>query len=149
MIVGHRAAGAALVLMLVSRLSAQAPDPRNVLILHSYERDFTTQSAFATLFRAELSGNSPIPINFIEVSLQPALLNDMPRDKPVIAFLHSILAGQRPDLVVTTGGPAAVFAQTYRQELFGSAPVLYTFITMGRQADHRQAVTPVAVFREP
>ena len=93
--------------MLVSRLSAQTADPRNVLILHSFERDFTTQSVFASLFRAELSAKSPIPINFTEVSLQPALANDVPRDKPVIVFLQSILAGQRPDLVVPMGGPAA------------------------------------------
>jgi PAS domain S-box-containing protein len=122
------AARAALLLLLVSPLTAQTTAPQNVLILHSFERDYTTNSAFASQFRAELTSKSPNPINFIEVPLQPSLVGEIPSDTPVVDFLRSILSGQRLDLVVPTGGPAAIFAQRHGAELFSSTPVLYTAV---------------------
>lgn len=52
----------------VSSASARV-EPRQVLLLYSYEREFS-HFTFARLFRPELAGSSPEPINFIEISLQ-------------------------------------------------------------------------------
>ena len=46
---------------------------RQVLLLNSFERGSATENLFAGSFRTELGKQSPEPLNFFEVSLQPAL----------------------------------------------------------------------------
>ena len=41
-------------------------------------------------------------------------------------YLESTIVGQRLDLVVSVGGPAAVFARKYRERLFPTTPLLET-----------------------
>ena len=41
-------------------------------------------------------------------------------------YLKSTVTGQRLDLVVSVGGPAAVFARKYRERLFPTTPLLET-----------------------
>src|SRR5215467_6079195 len=59
----------ALMLMCATTARAGAAAPRHVLVLYSYEREFSHYT-FASLFRPELSRTSPAPIDFIELSLQ-------------------------------------------------------------------------------
>jgi PAS domain S-box-containing protein len=92
--------------------------------LHSFEREFTPFDTFAANFRKDLSEKSPRPIDFIEVSLQPARLGGSLQEKPIADYLFSVFGEYHLDLVVTIGGPAAVFAQKYRQKLFRGTPLL-------------------------
>lgn len=112
-----------LVLAIASSSAAQ-PAVRQVLLLNSFERNSSVHNVFAASFRTELSRQSPVPLNVFEVSLQPALSGDTPRDAPVVDYLLSAFAGHRLDLVVTLGGPAAAFARKHRQRLFPAAPLL-------------------------
>ena len=98
--------------------SAAQPGARQVLLLNSFERGSAVENLFAGSFRTELGRQSPEPLNIFEVSLQPALTPENPRESPVVDYLLSTFAGQRLDLVVTLGGPAAAFAQKYRERLF-------------------------------
>ena len=75
-------------------------------------------------FRAELSQNSPEPITFYEVSLQPVRSNENSQEKPILDYMHAMFANRRLDLVVPIGGPAVRFAQKYRQDLFPETPML-------------------------
>lgn len=106
---------------------------RQVLLLNSFERGSAVENLFAGTLRTELGRQSPQPINFFEVSLQPVLAPEdpeNPREGPVVDYLlHAF--GQRLDLVVTLGGPAAEFAQKYRERLFPTTPLLLTAM------DHR------------
>ena len=75
-------------------------------------------------FQKELSRQSPQPINFFDVSLQPARSSHNPEDWPTVEYLLSTFAGQRLDLIVSIGGPAAQFALRHRHRLFPETPLL-------------------------
>jgi signal transduction histidine kinase len=92
------------------------------------------------ILRTELSRRSPAAINFFEVFIQPAPAGGVPRDEPVLNYIRSTLAGQRLDLVVTVGGPAAAFIQRYREQLFPGTAVVYA----GVDAQFQHAATLTA-----
>ena len=120
------------------------------MLLYSYEREFT-HTAFAGMFRPELTRLSAEPIDYIEVALQTAGESVRPPDDSIVTRLGSTFAGTRFDLVVAIGGPAAAFAQTHRGQLFPSTPMLFAavdrrFIEKGTMADND---TAVAVAHDP
>jgi len=94
---------------------------RQVLLLTSFE--LSPFTVFKDLFRNELSRRSG-PVTFFEVSLRPAPFASATSDEPIVNYLRSTLAGRHLDLVVSIGGPSAVFANKYRAELFPETPVL-------------------------
>jgi len=107
-----------------ARVTSAQTDPRHVLLLYSYDREFGPHNTFAAMFRTELSRSFAQPIDLIEVSLQAARSNRRAPDESIVAALQSTLASRPLDLVVPIGGPAAVFAEKYRQQLFPSTPML-------------------------
>jgi signal transduction histidine kinase len=115
---------ATVAILACASVSAAQTAPRQVLLLYSYERDFASHNAFATMFRSELSRSFGEPIDFIELSLQAARLTSDASEESILNEVRSTLPRRRLDLVVPIGGPAAVFAQTYRQQLFPTAPML-------------------------
>jgi len=115
---------ATIVILACASVSGAQTQPRQVMLLYSYDRDFASRSAFATMFRPELSRSFGEPIDFIEVSLQAARLSANASEKSILNEVRSTLPRRRLDLVVPIGGPAAVFAQTYRQQLFPTTPML-------------------------
>jgi PAS domain S-box-containing protein len=121
------------------------------MLLYSYDRDFASHNAFATMFRPELSRSFGEPIDFIEVSLQAARLNSGASEKSILNDVRSTLPRRRLDLVVPIGGPAAVFAQTYRQQLFPTTPMLLAGVD--RRFVHNRALaandTAVTVEHDP
>jgi PAS domain S-box-containing protein len=64
------------------------------------------------------------PTTFYDVTLQPASFSQLPQEKPIVDYLVSTVSGQKLDLVVTVGGPAAVFALKCRQQLFPAIPTV-------------------------
>jgi len=118
-----RLASFSLLMLLALPISVSA-EPRQVLLIHSFEREFAPFDAFAGNFRTELSRNSPVPINFYEVSLQLAPSSENPQEEPILNYVHAMLANRRLDLVVPIGGPAVRFAQENRQKLFPTTPML-------------------------
>ena len=125
--------------------SAAQSGARQVLLLNSFERGSAVENQFASMLRAELGRQSSQPVNFFEVSLQPALLDAERREEgPVVDYLaHSF--GQRLDLVITLGGPAAEFAQRYREKIFPATPVLLAAMDQRWVEGRTLAVTETAV----
>ena len=117
-----------------------ADEPRHVLLLHSYEREFAPFGRVAAIFQNELSRQSPQRINFFDVSLQPARSSHRPEDGPIIDYMRSTFAGQRLDLVVAIGAPAAQFVVRHGEGLFPGTPVLIAAID--RQTVNAAAVPP-------
>jgi signal transduction histidine kinase len=102
--------------------AAAQPAARQVLLLNSFGRaphTFHTQ-----VFRTELARRSPQPLNFLEVSIEPAPFRSNSEAGPVVDYLRATVVGHHLDLVVAVGGPAAGFAQKYKQELFPETPLL-------------------------
>jgi signal transduction histidine kinase len=130
---------------------AARADTRHVLVLSSAERPFSPQSGFADSLTPELVRRSQEPIEFVEMSLQAARSSDLAPDAAIAQHLRSTFKGQPLDLVVTIGGPAASFAQQFRQQLFPTTPMLLAgvdrrFVEHGTFADSE---TTVATQHDP
>jgi signal transduction histidine kinase len=133
-------------------LSAAARgETRHVLVLSSSERPFAPQSGFADALMRELVRSSREPIRFVEVSVQAARASDEAPDVSIAQRIRGEFESQRLDLVMTIGGPAATFAQQFRQELFPATPTLIAgvdrrFVENGTFTDHE---TTVATQHDP
>src|SRR5436190_5226661 len=101
---------------------------RQVLLLQSFGRGYLVYDSFAGDFRVELDRLAGVPINVVQVVAGPTGSIAAP-DSAVLDYVHSNFAGRRaPDLIVTLGGPAAIFAQKYRQQLFPEAPLVFASV---------------------
>ena len=136
-----------LVLVLHCPLSAEAGgETRRVLVLSSSERPFAPQSAFSDALVQELIRSSREPIHFVEISVQAARASSEPPDVATAQRIWSAFRSHELDLVVTIGGPAATFAQHFRQELFPATPMLiagvdHRFVENGTFTDNETTVT--------
>jgi hypothetical protein len=112
-------------LLVVCALSAAGrSETRRVLVLSSSERPFAPQSGFADLIVRDLIRSSREPIQLVEVSVQPARASKEPPDLSIALRIQSEFGTAGLDLVMTIGGPAATFAQQFRQQLFPATPML-------------------------
>jgi PAS domain S-box-containing protein len=113
--------------MAFSWLNAEGAEPRRVLLLHSFGRDFEPFITFSETFRSELSRQSPEPLDFFDVALGSARFEGA-QEAPFVDYLRALFAGHRVDLIVPMGGPACRFAQRYRARLFPDTPMLVTCV---------------------
>jgi len=134
------------VLVLHGPLSAVARgETRHVLVLSSSERPFAPQSGFADALVPELIRSSREPIEFVEVSVQPARASRETPDVSIAQRIRRAFGSQRLDLVMTIGGPAAMFAQQFRRDLFPATPMLIAgvdrrFVEHGTFTDNETTV---------
>ena len=108
--------------------SAPRDEPKRVLMLHSFGRDFLPWSAFARAIRTELEQRSPWPLELQEHNLLSARFNNPGPEAPFVDYLRSLYAGRPPDIVVSIGAPAARFVQKYRAQLFPETPMVLTAV---------------------
>lgn len=99
--------------------------PVRVLILQSFGSDFAPYSDIATRFRSELLQRWSRPIEFHELSLDTARFSEGTREGPFAAYLQTLFADRRLDLVVAVGGPATRFARSQLAAIFPSVPILH------------------------
>jgi signal transduction histidine kinase len=109
-----------------------AAEPRRVLLLHSFGRDFAPFSDFAAHFRELLVKQSQEPIDLYEASVETARFKASTEDNALVDYLRALFAARRLDLIVTLGGPAAKFVQQNRLQLFTSTPVLMSALDQRR-----------------
>src|SRR5215469_10529093 len=112
------------VLVLLATLQAHGAEPRRVLLLHAFGHPFSPWSDEAGTFRAELIKRSPEQIELYEASLDTGRVRDLQGEEPFISYIHALLSGQKPDLIVPAGAPAAFFVQRHRAALFPATPLL-------------------------
>lgn len=124
--------------------SARADDKR-VLILQSVDRGNLTLDYLTGNFRVDMDALAAFPVTFVQFTVNPAGFGASPQEA-VIEFLRQAFSDRpQPDLVVTLGGPAAVFAKQHRRELFPETPLLLAgvdrqFLTSVSLADNEAAV---------
>ena len=121
-----------IVLLLYATVSAAASEPKRVLILDSFGRDFAPWSEYARDIREDVVRLSLEPIDLYEASLATARFAGDQQDGPFGDYLRALFADHQLDLVITIGAPAAAFVRRYRQQLFPSTPMLYTAVEQRR-----------------
>jgi signal transduction histidine kinase len=107
-------------------LPANAAEPKRILLLHSFGRDFSPWSEYAKQIRAELYRQVPGPIDIFEASLATARFADGNLEKPFVEYLRSLFDDNRKlDLAVTIGAPAANFFHKYHSQISSVTPALF------------------------
>src|SRR6266481_8996250 len=120
-----------LVLLLLAMTGAALSEPKRVLILHPFGRDFVPWSQYGKIFREELLRQSPEGIDLYETSLVSARSGDM-EEGPFAEYLRALFVKHQPDLVVAISSPAIGFIQKRREQLFPSVPVVYMGVDQRR-----------------
>lgn len=126
-----RATAPALVALLAWRMPpavAGEHESRRVLIIHSFGRDFAPFDAVIAAFRRELASGADAPVVFLETALDAGRPIGADEQRAFVAYLGARFATPAPDLIVTSGAPAAQFALRHRQALFPDVPFLLTAI---------------------
>ena len=108
--------------LLSTTLSAATAEPKRVLLINSYGREFAPWNEYAGEIRSELQDEWEGPLDIYELSLTTALLGQGERD--FANYIHTLFSDREPDIVLPMGAPAARFVQQFRQSLFPSTPVL-------------------------
>ena len=119
-------------LMLAATPGADAAEPKRVMLLYSFGRDFKPWSDYATTIRTELTRQSPWPIDITEHSLVAARFSDENPELPFVAYLEALFSKRPPDLIVSLGAPAAAFVQRHRSQLFPKTPMVFTAVERRR-----------------
>ncbi|GLR84520.1 sensor histidine kinase [Bradyrhizobium iriomotense] len=108
--------------------AADQNEPKRVLLLHSFGREFRPWSEFARAIKTDLEQQSPWPLDIQEHTLLTARFNNPGPEEPFVDYLRSLYESCPPDLVVSVGAPAARFAQKYRKQLFPATPMVLTAV---------------------
>ena len=104
------------------------PPVRQVLLLQSLNRGNLPLDSFTGDFRVDLDDRAGRPVNIVQIVVGPTGFVGAP-EHAVVDYIRSIFPDRaRPELIVTLGGPAAVFARKYRQELFPEVPLLFASV---------------------
>src|SRR5262249_1057913 len=85
-------ASIALIICLLGALVCEVgwgAEPRRVLLLDSFGRDFRPWSEYAKAIRSELNRQSPWPLDFVEHSLTTARFSDEDLETPFVAYLRA------------------------------------------------------------
>jgi hypothetical protein len=107
---GRRIGSVAAIICVVQSLvcpAALAVEPKQVLLLHSFGRDFKPWSEYAKIIRMELNQQSPWPLDITEHSLVTARSPDEDPEVPFVEYLRVLFAKRLPDIIVSIGAPAA------------------------------------------
>lgn len=111
--------------MLIGNAAAQS---KQVLILHSFGRDFRPWNDYAIGIRTELERQSTWPLDIQDYPIVTARSADDRTELAFAAYLHALYAAKAPDLIISIGAPAAAFLNRFRNELFASVPALLTAV---------------------
>jgi len=96
------------VVLLLSMTGAARSEPKRVLLLHSFGRDFAPWNEYARTIREELERQSPVPVDIFETSLATARFPDE-AEGPFVDYLSTLFVKRQLDLVIAIGAPAVSF----------------------------------------
>src|SRR5258707_10240800 len=122
----------AIALLLATLCQSQAadPEPKRVLMLHSFGLRFKPWTTYAEALRTELSRRKSV--DFQDQSLLSARLSSDKSDGPFVDYLRALNADQPPDLILAIGAPAANFVQRHRKDLFPTTPMVFSAVERRR-----------------
>lgn len=101
---------------------AAASEPKQVLILDSFGRDFAPWSYSAPALKTELARQLAAPVEIHEVSVEASRWDAKEVETTFVQYLRALCQPRGPDLVVPIGGQAARFWGEHRLNLFPPTP---------------------------
>ncbi|QQO37205.1 sensor histidine kinase [Bradyrhizobium diazoefficiens] len=121
---------AAVVATAISAAAADgaSPELKRIVIFNSYGQNFKPWRDYSTALRQELERQSRWPIDIQDFSVATARFEDRNVEAEFADYLRALFARGAPDLIVALGGPAAMFVQRNRQQLFPSTPMVMTAV---------------------
>ena len=131
-------AAAVVICISISGIAAQpkpgdrAAQPKRILLLHTFGPNFEQGAAWSREIQRELNKQSPWPLNIQEQSLITALDGNDAAEAKFIEYLRSIYTQRPPDLIVSLGGPAAIFIRQHKADLFPTTPMLLAAVEVRR-----------------
>src|SRR5215468_4134447 len=143
------ATGFLLAVSIMAASAAAADEPKRVMLLHSFGRDFKPWSDYARSIRTELERQSPWPLDVTDHSLVSARSSDEDPEPAFVDYLQALFAKRPLDLIISIGAPAAAFVQRHRARLFATTPMVFTAVEQRRVQFARltanDAVVPVHI----
>jgi signal transduction histidine kinase len=118
-------------ILLLAMTGAAFYEPKRVMLLHSFGRDFAPWNEYARTIGEELARQSKEPVDIFEASLATARFAE-DEEGPFVDYLRALFVKRQLDLVIAIGAPAANFLQRQRQKLFPSVPAVYTGLEQRR-----------------
>jgi signal transduction histidine kinase len=118
----------AIAMLIPTRTSFAADQPKTILILQSYGQNFKPWSEYSKALRQELEQRSPRRLIIQEFSVITARAEEEKAEYQFVDYLRALFVHRSPDLIVAFGAPGAAFAQTHRKELFPGAPLILAAI---------------------
>ena len=109
-----------------------AAEPKRVLLLHSFGRDFKPWSEHAKAIRTELDRQSPWPLEIVDKDFLTARSGNENPETAFVEYLRALFPNRSLDLIVSIGAPAAEFVQRRRQQLFATTPMVFTAVEQRR-----------------
>ena len=101
-------------LLMINRASGEAQPPvRQVLLLQSFDRGNMIVDHFTGNLRVDLDRNVGSPVNVVQVVVGPTGFVGA-SEQAIVDFIESAYAARpKPDLIVSLGGPASLFARKF------------------------------------
>jgi signal transduction histidine kinase len=123
-----------LALLLLSLLvpAADAAEPKRVLIIHAFGRDFAPYNAIGLALRSDLTALLQQSVAFHDVSLDAERGGPTEDERHIVEYLQHRGRDSPPDLVVAIANPAMRFYLSHRHELFPDVPLLVTGVDRRR-----------------
>jgi signal transduction histidine kinase len=112
------------VVLLLATTGTALSEPKRVLILHPFGRDFVPWSEYGKTVREELLRQLPEGIDLYETSVVSARSGDV-EEGPFADYVQALFVKRQPDLVVAISSPAISFIQRHREQLFPSVPAVF------------------------
>jgi signal transduction histidine kinase len=128
---GFRPWAVALLLALAAMCSASratAAEPKRVLFLHSFGRDFAPYDATVAAIRTELMRAPGQAVAIYDASLDAGQPTGPDDPKPLVELLRQRFSASPPDVVITIAPPAAAFYLQNRDTVFPGTPVVVAAI---------------------
>ena len=122
----------ALSLATLCQSQAADPEPKRVLMLHSFGLRFKPWTDHARIARSEITRQSQSPVDFQDHSLVEARQFNEKSEASFVRYLHDLYDNRPPDLIIAFGAPAASFVQRYRDHLFPQVPMVFTSVEQRR-----------------
>ena len=119
-------------MLIPTRTSLAADEPKTVLILQSFDQNSKPWSEYSKALRQELERRSPWPVIIEEVSVITARADKQNAETQFVGYLHALFDHRPPDLIVAFGALGGAFVQRHRSELFPAIPMILTTIEARR-----------------